>query len=127
MRNSVKKTVFNEMKKTMPEKLVKELDDAAGSNVNDDDFLKMWGELKKISSDVVTEEEKYTYYFRGMVRIFTDIGNGRFMDSARRIFNWMIRYDARLQREIVDNVKSKGRFGWAWREAICKGWRWLDC
>lgn len=120
MRNNVKKTVFNEMKKTMPEKLVKELDDAAGSNINDDEFLKMWGELKKISSDVVTEEEQYTYYFRGIIRIATDMGNGRFMDSSKRIFNWMIRYDARLQREIVDNVKSKGRFGWLWREALLR-------
>jgi len=120
MRNNVKKTVFNEMKKTMPEKVVKELDDAAGSNVNDDDFLTMWGELKKISSDVVTEEEKYTFYFTGIIRIATDIGNWRFMDATKRIFNFMIRYDARLQREIVDNVKSKGRYGWLWREAFVR-------
>jgi hypothetical protein len=107
--------VFDKLVTLLPENIKKELDDTV--KITDDELSKLWEQLTAVSKSGASFDDKYLFYLGGVGRMLSDIRGGRGMDFAKRWGNFLIGLDFRLNREMTNNIRVKGRFGFIWREA----------
>ena len=106
--------VFENLVKLLPDNIRKELDESV--KITDDQLSELWKQLTEVSKSGASFDDKYLYYLGGVGRMITDIGGGRGKDFAKRWGNFLITLDFRLNREMNNNIRAKGRFGFIWRE-----------
>jgi hypothetical protein len=107
--------VFDKLVTLLPENIKKELDDTVA--IGDDGLSELWGELTKVSKAGASFDDKYLGYVGGIGRMITDVSGGRSKDFAKRWGNFLITCDFRLRREMTNNIRVAGRFGFLWKEA----------
>ena len=117
MENRVKKKVFLDLKDSLPKELVDMLDAQVKENPTYNDLNKMWNELTNISDTANVLDERYTFYIKGMLNIFTNFKNLEFTKGFTRIGNFLIRLDFRLKSEVRDNRIAAGYPLWLVTEA----------
>ena len=120
MTNNVKQQVFKKIYALLPPEVINRLDQTVIQNPNVDELTKLWDELSKFNNDAKVVQEKYRYWFGGIMNIFRDIKNRDGGNVLKRTLNFLFTYDARLNREIKESIKAKGRFGYFWREAFLR-------
>jgi hypothetical protein len=120
MTNNVKQQVFKKIYSTLPTEVTSRLDQTVINNPKTDELTELWGELSKFNTDAKVVQEKYTYWFGGIMNIFRDMKRGGGGDALKRTINFLLTYDARLNREVKENIKAEGRFGYFWREAFLR-------
>lgn len=120
MTNNVKQQVFKKIYGLLPPEVINRLDQTVIQNPKADELTKLWDELSKFNTDAKVMQEKYTYWFGGIMNIFRDMKGGKGGDALKRIGNFLLTYDARLNREIKESIKAEGRFGYFWREAFLR-------
>ena len=120
MTNNVKQQVFKKIYGLLPPEVINRLDQTVIQNPKADELTKLWDELSKFNTDAKVMQEKYTYWFGGIMNIFRDMKGGKGGDALKRIGNFLLTYDARLNREVKESIKAEGRFGYFWREAFLR-------
>lgn len=120
MTNNVKQQVFKKIYGSLPPEVINRLDETVKQNPKADELTILWGELSEFNTDAKVVQEKYTYWFGGIMNIFRDMKGRKGGDALKRVINFLLTYDARLNREIKESIKAEGRFGYFWREAFLR-------